>query len=68
MAYRHSVGPCSRPLMSCGDWHTTVGHNSVKSQWRVSRAYFLAIRLSARVIDFACVLGRGMAEPVDATR
>ena len=37
-------------------------------QSQVGIAYFLAIRLSARVIDFACLLGRGMADPVDATR
>ena len=41
---------------------------SVSPQSQVSLAYFLAIRLSARVIDFACLLGRGMADPVDATR
>jgi hypothetical protein len=31
-------------------------------------AYFFAITLSARVNDFACWLGKGMADPVDATR
>ena len=41
---------------------------SVSPQSQVGVAYFLAIRLSARVIDFACLLGRGMADPVDATR
>ena len=46
---------------------TNVGHKA-SAQSQVGIAYFLAIRLSARVIDFACLLGRGMADPVDATR
>jgi hypothetical protein len=33
-----------------------------------SASYFFAIRLIASVNDFACLVGIGDAEPVDATR
>jgi hypothetical protein len=51
------------------NWAVGARSSATKHQPSVAGdiAYFLAIRLSARVIDFACLLGTGMANPVDAT-
>jgi hypothetical protein len=71
--WRHALRPiCWVALQPSADLGGRSMHerrpNSVSPQSQVCTAYFLAVRLSARVIDFACLLGRGMAEPVDATR